>query len=477
MRILHVSTECYPAAKAGGLGDVAGALPKALNQLGVDTSVIIPKHRTSWMRRQQFAELSRGFVRLHNGLVPYVIEEYRGPSLGFPLMVVSSRGLFDREGVYTGTDGIGYGDEVERNLVFQQAVLKWIQDLPNQPALLHCHDHHTGLIPFMIAHCPEYKDLAHIPTVFTVHNGQYTGSFSWEKLYLLPFFDSYARGLLDWEDRINPLATGIRCSWRLTTVSPGYLEELRHDSNGMEWLFGSEWAKSQGILNGIDTQIWDPATDPMIDTPLGSDIAAFKAANKEALAHRFRLNSRLPLVAFIGRLVGEKGADLLPAAIPLFLREGGAAAFVILGTGNPWLEEEFRRMSHLYPGYVDASLEYNEALAHQLYAGADFLLMPSRVEPCGLNQMYAMRYGTVPVVRRVGGLKDTVPDVGDEDGRGLQFQQYSAHDIAVALMRATHLYKDAGSLAALRQRIMALDFSWSRSAARYLSLYRELTDL
>lgn len=477
MRILHVSAECYPAAKAGGLGDVVGALPKYTNRMGIDTSVIIPKHQTKWMRKQVFEELYRGFVRLHNDYVPFIIEEYRGPSLGYPLMLVNAPWFFDREGIYTGPDGVGYDDEVERNLVFQQAVLQWIQQLPQKPRVLHCHDHHTALIPFMVKHCPEYQSLSEIPTIFTVHNGQYHGSFSWEKLYLMPFFDGGSRGLLDWADRINPLATGVRCCWRLTTVSPGYLEELRHDSNGMEWLFGNEWAKSRGILNGIDAQVWDPGSDPMISAQLNGDIEAFKDANKGDLAGRFRINPDLPLISFIGRLVGEKGADLLPEAINFFLREGGQAAFVVLGTGNPWLENEFRRMSHAYPGYFDAALEYNEGLAHQLYAGSDFLLMPSRVEPCGLNQMYAMRYGTVPVVRQVGGLKDTVIDVGDPGGRGVQFQQFTSQDAAIAIYRATQIYWNEERLSGLRRHIMDIDFSWERSAVRYLELYREVAEV
>ena len=474
MKILHISAECYPAAKAGGLGDVVGALPKYLNQAQQDTAVIIPKYYTKWILGQSFQEVWKGTVRIHHGYVNFEIQKHLGPTdLGYALYVVHIPGKFDREGIYADPNGYNYGDDIERYLSFQQAVLQWLLSFPTPPSILHCHDHHTGLVPFMVKHCPEFQKLSQIPTVFTIHNGVYHGAFSWQNMHLLPYFDGAARGLLDWANTINPLASAIKCCWKLTTVSQSYLEELRVDS-GLEWLLSSEAHKSVGIINGIDNKVWDPQSDPYLPAKLNGDVAAFKAANRAVLQERFQIDPDLPLITFIGRLVREKGADLLPDLIGRFLSEGYRASFIVLGTGEKSLHHRFEGMRHNFRPYFDAALEYNEGLAHTLYAGSDFLLMPSRVEPCGLNQMYSMRYGTVPIARKIGGLKDTVIDIGDEGGRGVTFLQLSVDDAFHALRRAVEAYHQQEEFVALRERIMEVDFSWERSAAVYIDIYREL---
>ncbi len=477
MKVLHISAECYPAAKAGGLGDVVGALPKYLNQAGVSTAVVIPKYRLNWLNNQRFEPVYQGVVRIHHGHVPFQIQRQVGDSLGFPLFVAEIPGKFDRPGIYNDPGGWGYGDEVERYLSFQQAVLQWLINASGRPDILHCHDHHTGLIPFMVKHCPEYRSLSHIPTVFTIHNGMYHGAFSWEKFYLLPFFDADARGLLDWADTINPLAAAVKCAWRVTTVSPSYLEELRYHSNGMEWLFWHEQHKCVGILNGIDAAVWDPRHDAYIASPLrGEDIDAFKGENKEALQRSFNFDRQPPLISFIGRLVMEKGADLLPDLIRKAMYSGMRATFLILGTGEGRIEHALDRLRNEFRGRVDARLEYNEGLAHQMYAGSDFLLMPSRVEPCGLNQMYAMRYGTLPIVRKVGGLKDSVPDIGEPDGRGrgIQFTHFDVEDAFWALYRGLEFcFYHLKDFHKVRRRNMDIDFSWERAAGHYIDIYRQ----
>ena len=292
MKILHISAECYPAAKAGGLGDVAGALPKYLNHLGTSAGVIIPKYHTKWILAQEFVPVYRGSVRLHQSFIPFGIEQLAGDTLGFPLFVADIPGMFDRPGVYSDPNGGWYSDELERFLCFQQAALQWAVSLPQRPQLLHCHDHHTGLVPFLARHGLEYKALSATPTVFTIHNAEYSGAFSWANLHLLPFFDAEARGLLDWGGAINPLASAVRCAWRFTAVSPNYLSELMTYSNGLEGLFRQERAKAVGILNGIDTQVWDPRADAYIDTKLAGRVSPFKAANKQVLAHRFNVAKR-----------------------------------------------------------------------------------------------------------------------------------------------------------------------------------------
>jgi starch synthase len=475
MKVLHISAECYPAAKAGGLGDVVGALPKYLNQAGVPTDAVIPKYHTKWILGQSFRTVYQGSVRLHDRFFPFAIEQLESDALGFPLFVANIPGKFDRPGVYADPNGGWYGDELERYLCFQQAALQWVASMAERPTLIHCHDHHTGLVPFLMRHGLGFQSLGNIPTVFTIHNGEYHGAFSWSKLHLMPFFDAMASGLLEWGGVINPLACAVKCAWRFTTVSNSYLDELMTFANGMEPLLRQERIKARGILNGIDAQVWDPAADPYLAERFQGDIEHFKIANKRALAHRFNLDDSVPLIAFIGRLVKEKGADLLPDLIHRTLNSGLEVGFVVLGTGEAYLHDAFRRLVYFHQGRFDVALEYNEGLAHQLYAGADFLLMPSLVEPCGLNQMYAMRYGNVPVVRSVGGLRDTVPDVGEPDGggRGIRFDRFDLDDAHHAVWRATQLFR-YGALPNLRQRIMAVDFSWENAARQYIQLYNEL---
>ena len=477
MRILHISAECYPAAKAGGLGDVVGALPKYLNKGGTSTGVIIPKYQTKWIEKQKFTQVYKGAVRMHNYYVPFSIEKENDDKLGFPLFVANIPGKFDRPGIYLDASGHGYGDELERNLCFQQAVLQWIINTPGKPDVLHCHDHHTGLIPFIVKHCPEYRALVNTPTVFTIHNGAYHGAFGWHNMYLLPFFEQEARGLLDWGNAINPLATAVKTAWRITTVSPSYLEELKQNSNGMESLMIHEQHKALGVLNGIDVQVWNPKTDPFIGKQLKTSIKAYKKANKETFADRFNIDLNLPVVTFIGRLAREKGADLIPDLVRLVVHGGVPVAFLVLGTGEPGLHNAFRHLIHEFPGRFDAALEYNEGLAHQLYAGSDFLFMPSRVEPCGLNQMYALRYGSIPIVRSIGGLRDTVIDIGEPEGtgRGIRFNNFTLDDAYVAIYRAVELYNKKERLEAILKRIVKLDFSWERSAKEYLQIYDEMS--
>jgi starch synthase len=475
MQIIHISAECYPAAKAGGLGDVVGALPKYLCQAGHPTAVIIPKYKQKWIVNQPFERIFSTLVRLGEMQVPVHIERHAGNSLGFILLVVDIPGFFDREGIYIDTHtGYGYSDEAERYVLFQQAVLKFILELPEKPTILHCHDHHAGLIPFMVKHCPEFRELANIPTLFTIHNAQYHGAFSWSRSWILPWYDANANGLLDWDHSINPLACAIKCCWKFSTVSNGYLNEIRYAANGVEKLINFEFHKASGIVNGIDNQVWDPSNDPLITTPFTGDIQVYKDANKRVIAERFAIQADLPLITFIGRLVKEKGADLIPGAIQRFLDQGGQASFVVLGTGDPALRDVFLQMREKLWSYFDTSIEYNETLSHQLYAGSDFLMMPSRVEPCGLNQLYSFRYGTIPIVRSTGGLADTVTDISQENGSGLRFDEFSEEALCRSFHRAAEIHQHPEILQPLREHIMALDFSWEKATQHYVSIYQSL---
>jgi starch synthase len=275
---------------------------------------------------------------------------------------------------------------------------------------------------------------------------------------------------------INPLAAGIKTAWRITTVSETYMQELSRSSNGLESLFEYEKGKCSGILNGIDTDVWDPASDPYLNIHYDShSVKDGKNEIKSSLCATFGLDPTKPLIVYIGRLVGEKAADLLPQVIgDSFFHIGRSMNFLILGSGEPEVEAQLEWIKQLSWGDYNVYIGYNEGLSHQMYAGADFLLMPSRVEPCGLNQMYSMRYGTVPIVRKTGGLKDTVLDIGEKGGYGITFQDASVGDITNAISRAVQLYQNKERLDQVRKRMMGLDFSWHRSAQTYLTLYKTL---
>jgi starch synthase len=480
IQVLHISAECYPAAKTGGLGDVVGSLPKYQTKTGVLSAAILPKYGTKWINQAAWTTVYWGEVWVNWRKYQFTVQQQTGNTLGYPLFVVDIPGLFDRPGIYNDPSGAPYGDELDRSVGFQMGVLDWLLSFPwhDRPRVLHCHDHHTGLIPWMVKYVPQFQTLSPIPTVFTIHNGQYQGAFSWKNAAVLPPYESGTGTILDWNGIVNPMAGAIKTAWAVTTVSNSYLYELHQSSMGLESLFRQEWRKESGIVNGIDAAVWDPKTDPMVQHRLeGDDIAAFKRANKATLCEWFGLNPDWPIVSFIGRMVGEKGSDLLPEVYRRFLDSGARVSFLVLGTGESWTQNEFRSLAAQYSGRVAAIIDYNEALSHQIYAGSDFLIMPSRVEPCGLNQMYSMRYGTLPIVRSVGGLKDTVPDVGEPDGtgRGFRFDQFNVEDAAYAIYRAVSLWhSEPASLALLRERVMALDFSWEHTVSAYLAVYRSI---
>lgn len=480
IQVLHISAECYPAAKTGGLGDVVGSLPKYLSAEGTLSAAVIPKYDLKWIKNAEWITVFQGTYWMDWRQVTFRVQQHSGNTLGYPLFVVDIPGIFDRPGIYNDPSGHAYSDEIQRTIGFQQAVLEWLLSFPwhERPRVIHCHDHHTGLIPWMIKHCPAYQQLAPIPTVFTIHNGQYQGAFSWKNSHFLPPYAGNSRWLIEWNNTINPMAAAIKCAWAVSTVSQSYLYELHQSSAGMESLLQQEWRKEYGILNGIDVQVWDPATDPMLQHRLDiNGIQAFKQKNKKELCTWFGLPENQPLISFIGRIVSEKGADLLPDVYRRFITSGGKASFLVLGTGETWTQNEFRRMAYEFPGRFNAVIDYNEALAHQIYAGSDFLIMPSRVEPCGLNQMYAMRYGTIPIVRSIGGLKDTVPDISvpDGSGRGIRFDHFSVEDAFNAIYRAVSMFhNEPGIVEWLQNKIMAVDFSWEHSVAQYLQIYRNI---
>ncbi|WP_369616223.1 glycogen synthase [Flavobacterium sp. CFS9] len=466
MEIFHISAECYPMAKVGGLADVVGALPKYQTKAGHDVRVVVPCYDTKFRKENDFECVHWGNVKLGNFNFPFNVLKETTDQLGYELYLIEIKELFDRPNVY------GYEDDIERFVSFQIATLDWITARNKVPDVLNCHDHHTGLIPFLVQYAYKYESLSKVRSVITIHNGLYQGWFGFDKLFYLPEFDLKHVGFLEWDHCINSLAVGIKCAHAVTTVSPSYLDEINNAANGLEALFKSVRYKSKGILNGIDFEVWDPAKDQMIESNYSIDTFEIgKQKNKEKLCEEFELDSTKPLFSFIGRLFEEKGGDLLPQASALALSENFENInILILGSGNSLIEEQLVQLRNDYKGNYNVFIGYNEALAHLIYAGADFILMPSRVEPCGLNQMYALRYGTVPIVRRTGGLRDTVIDFGD-DGNGVCHDQASVGDICYSINRAVKLYEDKINFKNIRAKGMGTDHSWERACQEYIEIY------
>jgi starch synthase len=467
MEIIHVSAECYPMAKVGGLADVVGALPRYQQQIGQTAKVVVPMYRTKFLFDNEWEVVHKGNFSMEKMNFDFTIIKEKYNKLGFDLYCVDINGLLDREKVY------GYDDDSERFCAFQIAVLEWMNKWEHLPDVVHVHDYHAGLIPFMMKQCFGYGKLKNISTILTIHNAQYQGWMGWEKAAYMPAWDTWNWGMLDWDNMINPLACAIKCADRVNTVSPGYMQELMDKANGLENLFKQEYAKCSGIINGIDYVVWNPLTDTYIlDNFSVKDAADGKALNKKKLCDDFDLQQDLPLFVFIGRLVGEKAADLLPDALRNALTMyQGQFNVLILGSGEPSIEHALYSLQSKFAGYYNTQITYNEKLSHLMYAGADFLLMPSRVEPCGLNQLYAMRYGTVPIVRRTGGLRDTVKDIDEPNGYGLCFDYASLYDIDISIQRALELYKNDEKMIEIRTRMMEIDNSWPASAQQYINLY------
>ena len=470
MVIVHVSAECYPMAKAGGLGDVVGALPKYQKKMGDEAMVVMPMYKTPFLEKNEWEVHFKGNANLGSWFFDYTIIKEKTGKLGFDLYLVDINGLLDRPKVY------GYTDDNDRFIGFQIAVVNWLCNWAQQPDIVHCHDHQAGLVPFMMKHCYDYQKLQNVKTVLTIHNAQYHGSMGWDKSVLIPRWDLWKRGLLEWNNCINPLATAVKCVDKVTTVSPTYMHELKVHSNGLESLFEYEQGKCIGILNGIDNEVWNPATDPMLPFHYTvKDVIEGKQKNKEAICARYNLNIDKPLIIFIGRLVGEKAADVLPGAIQHALDKTNCGAnFLMIGAGDTAVESALNYLVHLYSGEYNTFIGYDEKVGHEAYAAADFLLMPSRVEPCGLNQMYSLRYGTIPMVRDTGGLHDTVVDMGAPDGFGIRFLHANETDIVHSIERAIAVFGDKKHMKKMITQCMEIDHSWESVVQDYKNVYESI---
>lgn len=471
MRVIHLSVECFPIAKVGGLADVIGSLPKFQNRQGAEASVVMPWYDRKFVQENKFEIVAEDQFYQGSEQLVYTIYKEKKNILGFPLYMIKIPGKLDRPEVYA------YADEAEQWIAFQHAFLHWLKyHNDERPDVIHCHDHHVGLTPFFMKYSKEFNEFASIKSVITVHNGQYQGWMSWDRAALFPEFDSWKWGVLDWDGQINPLAAGIKAADAFSTVSEGYLKELQLQANGLEILYREVQDKGIGIVNGIDVAYWNPQKDKAIEAKYTIKTAnKGKKANKKAFCEAYGLPADRPLLSFIGRFAYAKGADLLvPIFTELLHRNPDKFSIFILGSGDPNVEGA---VQHFYDMHLDSTaiyIGYNEDLAHEIYASSDMLLMPSRVEPCGLNQLYALKYGTLPIVRNVGGLHDTIIDAENKEGYGFVFEQPEPGQAVQAVERALVLYNRYRQWGVVRARAMRLDFSWDRSAKRYLEMYESL---
>lgn len=472
MKILFAASEATPFAQSGGLGEVAGALPKALAEKGEDVRVVLPLYECV---KPELRE-SMNFLCYFDVPVSWrnqycgVFESKIG---NVTYYLIDNEYYFKRSGLY------GYYDDAERFTFFSRAVLEIISHLDGfKPDIIHCNDWQTALVPLyynsFYAHRPGYEG---IRTVYTIHNIQYQGVYGKELLDEIIGVSPSDYSLLDYDGLVNFSKSAIECCNKVTTVSPSYANEILDPwySHGLDSILLKNSWKLTGILNGIDVDSYNPQTDPAIPYKYSSSRKTGKAKCKAALEDRFGFEHKpeVPIMALISRLVSHKGLDLIINMIDELLYNT-EVRFIVLGTGDSVYEDFFRGLAARHPDKFRLELAFDSALSRQIYAGADMFLMPSKSEPCGLSQMIALRYGTIPIVRETGGLKDSITDCGDGKGNGFTFKTYNAQDMHWAINRCIDLYyNDKDTWKKLVSRAMKCDFSWSRSADLYIQMYKE----
>ncbi len=476
LRILLVSSEVAPFAKTGGLADVAGALPKALAALGHDVRVLMPKYRGVDRHAHSLASILHLRVPIADRHSEGTVLEGRTDSR-VSLYLLANDHYYDRDGLYTTPDG-DYWDNCERFIFFCRAALEAARGLGWRPQVIHANDWQTGLIPVYLATLyrddPVCRDIA---TLFTIHNLAYQGVF-WH--YDMPMtglgWDLFTPAGIEFYGKINFLKGGLVFADLLNTVSRTYAREIQTPEFGcgLEGVLQERSSALFGVVNGIDYEVWNPETDPEIPKRYTAEDLEGKRICKVSLREELGLRDEPgPLLGMVTRLAEQKGTDLVLAALPELLAEG--CQLVLLGSGDPSLEQAFADAAQRSPGQAVVRLGYDAALARRIYAGADCLLMPSRYEPCGLGQLISLRYGTVPVVRWTGGLVDTVKefDPATLAGTGFGFEGFSVEALAGAVRRALATYRQPERWRQLVLNGMAEDFSWEASAREYVTLYRK----
>jgi len=469
MKILFAASEAVPYAASGGLADVIGSLPKEFCGKGHDCRVVIPLYKSipdtlrknmimvtnmtvdvSW--RKQYCGI---FKAVHEGVTYYFIDnEY----------------YFNRDGLY------GFYDDCERFVFFDRAVLEMLKYIGFTPDIINCHDWQTSLIPVYYSIYYKYqKGYSNIKSVITIHNIEYQGKYGKETLTELMGIPMYNASLLDYDGYVNMLKGAIETADKIVTVSPSYAWEILDPwyAHGLDRILVTKQYKLRGILNGIDTELYDPENDKFTVKHYSKSDLSGKAICKAALCDELGLQKGDgPIIGMVSRFVAHKGIDLIRCVFDDMIKLG--FRFAILGSGDRMYEDFFREMASRYEGKVSVTVGFVPELSHRIYAGSDMFLMPSQSEPCGLAQMISMRYGTVPIVRETGGLRDSVRDNGGTNGNGFTFKTYNANDMLDALKRAMNVYKDGEAWKELMLRDMNCDYSWSASADMYIDTYNEI---
>jgi starch synthase len=475
MKILFATSEAHPLIKTGGLADVSGSLPRALKNLRHDVRLVLPNYRGVAERAGALKTVAR--LSLPGTPEPVRILQGRLPGTAVRLYLVDSPLHYDRPaGPYTGPDGKDWPDNAQRFALFARVTCELAMnrgDVDWAPELVHCNDWQTGLVPPMLS-----RETDPPATVFTIHNLAYQGLFDWDTFRGLGLPRQWwSMDALEFHDHFSFIKGGLVFSDRITTVSPTYAREIRTTEFGcgLEGLLSHRSQKLSGILNGVDYREWNPGRDERIAKTYTARTLDRKLANKRALQQAYALpEGDMPVLGHVGRLVEQKGIDLLLEILPSLLERD--VQLVLLGSGQPELEAALRAAQARHPTRIGIRIGYDENLAHLIEAGADLFLMPSRFEPCGLNQLYSLRYGTVPIVRRTGGLADSVVDASGEHlaartATGIQFRNPEPAALLRAIDRGVELYAQAEVWRQLVVTAMRQDFSWTRSAQEYLKLY------
>lgn len=469
MNILFTASEAVPFAASGGLADVIGSLPKAINASGNKCCVVIPLYSSiSKELRSQMTFINNITVdvswrKQYCGIFKSTVE-------GIDYYFIDNEYYFARDGLY------GFYDDCERFVFFDRAVLEMLRHIDFKPDIIHCHDWQTALIPVYYNIYYKYQQgFSGIKTVFTIHNIEYQGRYGLEVLEELMGIPNYNVNLLEYDGYVNMMKGAFETADYITTVSPSYAWEILDPwyAHSLDRILVTKQYKLKGILNGIDYNLYNPMNDKFISGSFSADDISGKKVCKKALLSELGLaDGDEPIISIVTRFVNHKGIDLIRCVFEEIVEMGVKLA--ILGSGEKIYEDFFREMSLRYPDRVSLTLGFVPELSHKIYAGADMFLMPSQSEPCGLAQMISMRYGNIPIVRETGGLRDSVRDNGGVNGNGFTFKTYNANDMLNAVKRAIHTYNDEKAWNALVKRAMNCDYSWKSSAEVYIKLYKEI---
>lgn len=483
MNILFVAAEVYPFSKVGGLADVLGALPKALSEKGVNVKVVTPGYGVIDRKRFALRKTSYSFnILLGRDRFKCPVSMFKfTDNANLEIYFIENEYFFSSRGVYTDAKGIPYTDNPERFVILQKAAMSLVFTMNWQPDIIHCHDNHAAVIPVylkkLFTHLPELKS---VRSLLTIHNIAYQGITSLDKKYifLLPKDLFYTGKLMEWHGTINPLKAGIICADAVSTVSKTHAQEIMSDeeiSAGLRDVIVSRKEPVYGILNGVDYSEWNPEKDSFIYENYSINRLSGKRKNKLALIKETGLHESIvekPLLGMVSRLVEQKGIDLILDSIDRIMTMD--VGLVILGSGEKKYYRAFEKVIEHYPDRIYIDFNYNNPLAHKIIAGCDIFLMPSRFEPCGITQMYSMKYGTVPIVRKTGGLADTVSQWNGKEGTGFVFNDFTADAFFQSIKDAIIAFRKRDVWGKIINNGMVEDFSWEHSSNEYIKLYENL---